>query len=56
MFKHFVRAEIKLPAESYPGLPFSLFEDRHWLSLHELSKFQAYYTHSSATWVSNSSS
>lgn len=35
LFKHFLRAEIKLVAKSRPVLLFSLFKDRHWLSLHE---------------------
>lgn len=34
----FSESKIKLVAESYPNLPFSLFKDRHWLSLHEPSK------------------
>lgn len=57
LFKHFLRAEIKLVAESYPNLPFSLFKDRHWLSLHEPFKtLPVHHKLSSTTVVSNISS
>lgn len=33
--KHFLKAEIKLVAESYRDIPFPFFKDNHYLFLHE---------------------